>query len=154
MNQRAQAEKFRYIPYIPSSATTVTPEEYSMLYRKTKRKWRFKPKSSAPLIAWAVVLFILGKIVLFPLGEGIYNYILKTHELNALQKEYKNLDQQMATMTKNRDYMLTPAYILERAHQIGMVKANETQMVVVDGASDDEISKLTAQRGKKVEIGD
>jgi hypothetical protein len=151
MNQRAQVEYYQHTTQLTNM---VTPEEYSLLYQKTKRKWRFKPKSMAPLIAWGVALFILGRIILFPLGEGIVNFISKTHELNSLQMEYKNLDRQLVSMTKNRDYMLTPAYILERGHEIGMVKANEAQMVVVNNVSDEEISKLIAQRKKKVEIGD
>jgi hypothetical protein len=151
MNQWAQAENYRH----PSRlTTTVTPEEYSLLYRKIKRKWRFKPKSAAPLITWAIALFILGRLVVFPLGEGIINYISKTNELNALKTEYKDLSNQKLSMIKHRKEMLTPEYILEQGRQIGLVQANEGQTVAAGGATNAVISKPLAQQKKKVEIGD
>lgn len=107
-----------------------------------------------PLLVWALIIFVVFKILLFPLAEGVIRYTAKTKELNDLKQQYQALNRQVVTMTKARNYMMTPAYIEERGHQIGMVKANETQMVVIDAGKDEDISALIAARRKPVEIGD
>ncbi len=151
MKQKTYAEYYR-----PEIRTTqgIAGGEYPLLPKKTRVRWRFKPKSALPLFVWGMVFFIIGKILVFPLAEGVVRYTAKTKELNALKQEYQALNRQLLTMNKARNYMLTPAYIEERGHQIGMVKANETQMLVIDAADDEDISALTAVRKKPVEIGD
>jgi len=151
MKQRTYAEYYR--PEIRMTQG-VTMEEYCLLHKKKKVRWRFKPKSAMPLFVWALLIFVVFKILLFPLAEGIIRYTAKTKELNDLKQEYQALNRQVVTMTKARNYMMTPAYIEERGHQIGMVKANETQMVVIDAGKDEDISALIAARRKPVEIGD
>lgn len=151
MKQRAYAEYYQPdIRMVPG----VTTEEYCLLHKKAKVKWRFKPKSAWPMLTWGLVIFAVFKVLLFPLAEGVFRYSAKTKELNVLKQEYQTLSSQLATMNKARNYMMTPAYIEERGHQIGMVKANETQMVVIDAAEDEDIAALIAARKKPVEIGD
>lgn len=151
MNQKAYTDYYQ--PEIRMTQG-VTLDEYSLLHKKKKIRWRFKPKSAWPFFTWLLVVFVLLKVLLMPLAEGVYRYTVKTKELNALKQEYQTLSSQLVTMNKARNYMMTPAYIEERGHQIGMVKANETQMVVIDAAEDEDISALIAARKKPVEIGD
>lgn len=153
MNQRAYShpyvEGYRYSTNVSAG---LTQEEYRLLHPKTKVRWRFKPKSIWQLLVWGLVLFVFIKVLIWPLTEGIVNYVSKTNELNALKANYQKLDKQMLTMTKARDYMLTPAYIEEKGHEIGMVKNNEAQMVVVE-ATDEYNLNMLPKRKKKVEIG-
>lgn len=116
-----------------------------------KRKWRFKPRSIGPFLAWGFVLFLSAKILLIPLVEGIYSYVVKTQEVNELRNQYQSMRRKIAEMRKQRDYMKTPAYIEVRGHQIGLIKSNESKMVVVDSPAGTEVKKRPK---KQVEIGD
>jgi hypothetical protein len=110
----------------------ITPEEYRVLHPKRKIKWRFKPRSFWIFFTWGVALFLVCRIVLFPFIEGISNYFSKEKELSRLQTKYAEMNRQMISLEKTRSHMRNPSYILERGHQIGMIKPNESQYVVVD----------------------
>lgn len=114
-----------------------------------KRKWQFKPRSIGPFLAWGFVLFLSAKILLIPLVEGIYNYVVKTQEVNQLKVQHQIINRKIAEMKKQRDYMKTPAYIELRGHQIGLIKSNESKMVVVDSPEGTEVKKRPK---KQVEI--
>ena len=116
-----------------------------------KRKWQFRPRSIRPLLAWGFVLFVGAKLLVIPLAEGVYGYVVKTQEVRDLRNQYKVMKRKIADMSKLRDYMKTPAYIEERGHQIGLIKSNESKMVVMDAAGGAEIKKKSK---KQVEIGD
>lgn len=148
MNQRAYVDDYRY----SGGISGISQEEYRLLHPKTKVRWRFRPKSFWPLILLGLTIFILIKLLLLPLTEGVFNYVSKTNELAELKAKYQSLDKQMTSMGKTRDYMLTPAFIEEKGHQIGMVKNNETQMMVVESPNDYNLNMLP-KRKKKVEIG-
>ncbi len=98
-----------------------------------KRKWRFKPRSAWPFIMWGLTLFFGLKVVVLPLIEGVYNYLSKTNEIKQLQTQYLSMQKDNTDMQKKRDYMLTPSYIEEKAHEMGLVKPDESQMVVIEG---------------------
>jgi cell division protein FtsB len=110
----------------------ITPEEYRVLHPRRKVKWRFKPRSFWTFFTWGLALFLVCRIVLFPFIEGICNYLSKDRELSKLRVKYAEMNRQMASLKKNRAYMQQPSYILERGHQIGMIKPNEAQYVVVE----------------------
>jgi hypothetical protein len=114
-----------------------------------KRKWQFKPRSIGPFLAWGFVLFLSAKILLIPLVEGIYSYVVKTQEINELKVQHRSMYRKIAEMKKQRDYMKTPAYIEIRGHQIGLIKSNESKMVVVDSPEGTEVKKRPK---KQVEI--
>lgn len=116
-----------------------------------KRKWQFKPRSIKPIIAWGVVLFLGVKILLIPLADGVYGYVVQTREVQDLKVQYRDLQQKIAAMAKQRDYMRTPGYIEERGHQIGLIKSNEAKMVVMDSSGE---SQAVEKPKKQVEIGD
>jgi hypothetical protein len=100
--------------------------------RLKKVKWRFKPRPFGTLLAWGLMLFIAGRIVVVPFVEGVCQYCFKTQELAKLQQRSQILNKQLATLKKTRNYMQTDAYVEEKGHQIGMIKQNESQMVVVN----------------------
>jgi cell division protein FtsB len=101
---------------------------------------------------WGVALFIGFKITVLPLVEGVYNYIASANEISQLKTQYTTMQKQIDAMRKKRDYMKTPSYVEERAHEIGLVKPEESQMVVMEGVSDGtKIIKKNAR--KNVEIG-
>lgn len=110
----------------------ITPEEYRVLHPKRKIKWRFKPRSLWIFFTWGVALFLICRIVLFPFIEGISNYFSTEKELGELETKYAEMNRQMVLLEKTRTHMRNPSYILERGHQIGMIKPNEAQYVVVD----------------------
>lgn len=114
-----------------------------------KRKWQFKPRSIGPFLAWGFVLFLSAKILLIPLAEGVYSYIVKTQEIKELKVQHQNMRRKIATMKKQRDYMKTSAYIEVRGHQIGLIKSNESKMMVVDSPGGAEVKKRPK---KQVEI--
>jgi hypothetical protein len=114
-----------------------------------KRKWHFKPRSIGPFLAWGFLLFLSAKILLIPLVEGIYSYVVKTQEVNDLKAQHQAIRYKIAEMKKQRDYMKTPAYIEIRGHQIGLIKSNESKMVVVDSPGGTEVKKRPK---KQVEI--
>ncbi|HOJ78347.1 MAG TPA: hypothetical protein PLZ08_10950 [Bacillota bacterium] len=133
------------------------PKTNPTLTQKRKVKWRFKPKSFWPFFLWGLLLFAFCKIVLIPLTEGLYNYFTKTNEIQALQAKYHSLERQLETMNRTRDYMLTSAYVEERGHQIGMVRPNETQMLVVESETNDALQNtqiIPRRRNRSIEIGD
>jgi cell division protein FtsB len=116
------------------------------------KKWHFKPRSIWPFVMWGVALFIGFKITVLPLVEGVYNYIASANEISQLKTQYTTMQKQIDAMRKKRDYMKTPSYVEERAHEIGLVKPEESQMVVMEGVSDGtKIIKKNAR--KNVEIG-
>lgn len=117
-----------------------------------KKKWRFKPRSLRPFFFWGLALFIGFKITVLPLCEGIYGYFVNNKELRQLKAEYHAMQKQLDRMKKKRDYMRTPAYVEERAHEIGLVKPEEAQMVVMEGASPGAV--IVKPKKKAVEIGD
>ena len=125
---------------------SVPPREITL-----KRKWQFKPRSIKPIIAWGVVLFLGVKILLIPLADGVYGYVVQTREVQDLKVQYRDLQQKIAAMAKQRDYMRTPGYIEERGHQIGLIKSNEAKMVVMDSSGE---SQAVEKPKKQVEIGD
>lgn len=92
-----------------------------------------------------------AKILLIPLVEGIYGYVVKTQEVNELRAQHQTMRHKIAEMKKQRDYMKTPAYIELRGHQIGLIKSNESKMVVVDSPPGTEVKKRPK---KQVEIRD
>jgi hypothetical protein len=110
----------------------ITPEEYRVLHTKKRMKWRFKPRSFWTFFTWGVALFLVCRIILFPFIEGLSNYFSKDRELGELRMKYAEMNREMVSLQKNRAYMQTPSYIAERGHQIGLIKTNEAQMVVVD----------------------
>lgn len=116
-----------------------------------QQKWQFKPRSLWPFLAWGFILFLGARILVFPLAEAVYGYVVKTQELNDLKSLYASTQLKVAKMSKTRDFMKTPAYIEERGHQIGLIKSNESKMVVVDSPNGTDVKK---RLGKKVEIGD
>ena len=116
-----------------------------------RRKWHFKPRSIGPFLAWGFVLFISAKILLIPLVEGIYSYVAKTQEVNDLKAQHLSMRHKIEEMKKQRDYMKTAAYIEVRGHQIGLIKSNESKMVVVDSPAGTEVKKRPK---KQVEIRD
>lgn len=97
------------------------------------------------------MLFLSAKIVLIPLVEGVYNYVVKTQEVKELKIQHQNMRRKIAEMKKQRDYMKTPAYIEVRGHQIGLIKSNESKMMVVDSPGGAELQKRPR---KQVEIRD
>ncbi|HEX7712834.1 MAG TPA: septum formation initiator family protein [Bacillota bacterium] len=129
-------------PYEVTSAVEV---------RSDVKRWRFKPHSIGPYFLWGIVLFLGIRLLIVPLAEGVYDYITKTQELNNMRLQYQETQKQIAQLEKTRDFMKTPAYIEERAHQIGLIKSNESQMVVVDSPPG---TVVKTQPRKKVEIGD
>jgi hypothetical protein len=116
-----------------------------------KRRWQFKPRSVGPFLVWGFMLFLSAKIVLIPLVEGVYNYVVKTQEVKELKIQHQNMRRKIAEMKKQRDYMKTPAYIEVRGHQIGLIKSNESKMMVVDSPGGAELQKRPR---KQVEIRD
>ena len=148
MNQRAYMDDYKY----SGGVFGISQEEYRLLHPRTKVRWRFKPKSIWPLLFLGLALFIFIKLLVVPLTEGIFNCVSKTNELNELKAKYQTLNQQYVSMRKTRDYMLTPAFIEEKGHQIGMVKANEAQMMVVESPNEYSLNMIP-KRKKKVEIG-
>lgn len=110
----------------------ITLEEGRLLRAHKRVRWRFKPRSVWNLFTWAVVLFLVCRIVIFPFIEGVTNYLLKTKELTELKLRYKDQNKQLTALKKTRDYMQTHAYVEERGHQMGMVKPNESRIEVVD----------------------
>ena len=116
------------------------------------KKWHFKPRSIWPFVMWGFALFIGFKITVLPLIEGVYNYVASVSEINQLKTQYTTMQKQLSAMKKKRDYMKTPSYVEERAHEIGLVKPEESQMVVMDGVPDG--TKIIKKSPKKnVEIG-
>lgn len=96
-------------------------------------------------------MFLGVRLIFLPLAEGIYNYSIKTGELNELKSQKQNLGRQLVALTDKRDYMKTTAYIEERAHQIGFIKANEAQVMVID-TQGNPINKERPRR--QIEVND
>lgn len=130
------------------------PSKQTVNQIKPKIRWRFRPKSLWPLLSWFLLILVVFKTVLFPLVEGVYKYISRSRYLEVLNQEYLALNTEFDTLTKNRDYMLTSAYVEERGHQIGMIKADEMQMVIVDELEEGSFAPYIHPRNRKIEIGD
>ncbi len=107
--------------------------------KKVSKKWHFRPRSIWPFVLWGLVLFAGLKITIIPLVEGIYYYIASTSEIHQLKSQYTTMQKQLGAIRKKRDYMKTLSYVEERAHEIGLVKSEESQMVVAEGLPDDEL---------------
>jgi hypothetical protein len=125
----------------------IGPEECRLLHSQKKIKWRFKPRSAGTLFVWGLMIFIIGRMTLLPLLDGICNYFTKTKELAELQRRYQAQRQQMVVLEKTQNYMRTTAYVEEKGHQIGMIKPNESQMVVVDSTG----AALKTERSSKAQ---
>ncbi len=108
--------------------------------KKANKKWHFRPRSIWPFVMWGLALFAGLKITVIPLVEGVYYYIASTSEIHQLKNQYATMQKQLGAIRKKRDYMKTPSYVEERAHEIGLVKSEESQMIVAEGAYDDESS--------------
>jgi hypothetical protein len=129
------------------------PEVRHFKPAKVRNRWRFKPRSVGPFIIWGITLFLVFKIVLLPLTEGVFNYFSKTVEVNDLKTQYQNMKKELGSMKKVFNHMKTSAYVEERGHQIGLIKPNESQMVVIDPPGEGAESE-TGKPPKKIEIGD
>jgi hypothetical protein len=116
------------------------------------KKWRFKPRSIWPFVMWGLALFAGLKITIIPLVEGVYNYVESTNEIHQLKSQYATMQKQFGEIQKKRDYMKTPSYVEERAHEIGLVKPDESQMVVMEGVANGTLLTKKSVK-KKVEIG-
>ncbi len=147
MIQSTSARKYATPVYESNRVPVRRPE----LQIELKRRWQFKPRSIVPFLVWGFVIFLGARLLIIPLIEGVYNYVVKTQEVGELKGQYAVMKQRITEMTKARDYMKTPAYIEERGHQIGLIKSNESKMVVVDSPGGMEIKAKTR---KNVEIGD
>ncbi|HYH01979.1 MAG TPA: septum formation initiator family protein, partial [Bacillota bacterium] len=128
----------------------ITPEEYRVLHSKKRIRWRFKPRSIWTLFTWGLALFLVCRILVFPFVEGVSNYFSKSSELSRLQQRYKDMHQQLVSLKKNHAYMQTNAYVEERGHQIGMIKPNESRMVVADSPL--TVTAPNLQKKNKAEI--
>ncbi|MCL6589594.1 MAG: septum formation initiator family protein [Firmicutes bacterium] len=126
MNEPAYARKLEYMPIREASPQKPIPKTIAI------KRWQFKPHSFWPFLTWGFAAFLGVRLIFLPLAEGIYNYTVKTRELNELKIQKQDLEQKLAALTNRRDYMKTTAYIEERAHQIGFIKANEAQVMVID----------------------
>lgn len=131
----------------------VDREEYRKKPVKVKSRWRFRPRSIGPFITWGVALFLMAKIVFIPLTEGVYKYFAKSGEIKELKSQYQTLKKQLGTMRKLFNHMNTNAYIEERGHQIGLIKPNEEQMIVVEPSADGTVIDKRPPK-RNVEIGD
>ncbi|HBE81097.1 MAG TPA: hypothetical protein DDW65_25405 [Firmicutes bacterium] len=120
--------------------------------KTVSKQWRFRPRSFWPFVMWGLALFVGFKITVLPLIEGVYNYVAATNEINQLKREYITMNRQLGDMRKKRDYMKQPAYVEERAHEIGLVKPEESQMMVVEGVTDGT-ALANKNKVKQVEIG-
>ncbi|HBF39490.1 MAG TPA: hypothetical protein DDW50_19495, partial [Firmicutes bacterium] len=94
--------------------------------KKVTQKWRFRPRSIWPFVMWGFVLFAGLKITVIPLIEGIYYYVASTSEIHQLKNQYSTMQKQLGAIRKKCDYMKTPSYVEERAHEIGLVKSEES----------------------------
>ena len=88
----------------------------------------------------------------YSMAEGVYNYFAKTFEVNDLKDQYHAMEKQLNMMEKNLAYMKTDSYVEERSHEMGYVKPNEAQMVMVQPSNDGQ--KYQPKQKKRVEIGD
>ncbi len=102
--------------------------------KKVNKKWHFRPRSIWPFVMWGLALFAGLKITVIPLVEGVYYYIASTSEIHQLKNQYGTMQKQLVAIRKKRDYMKTPSYVEEKAHEIGLVKSEESQMIVAEGA--------------------
>ena len=96
-----------------------------------RRRFRFRPRSWWPLLSWGLLLFVSFRIVLFPLAEGVYSFVLKSQEIYDLKVKHHTLEQQLAQLKQERNKMKTMSYVEERGHQIGLIKPNEEPMLVI-----------------------
>jgi cell division protein FtsB len=131
MMERAYLNGYRTRQAIYRGEGTAAVEQ-GVNRRPPKVKWRFKPRAFGLLVIWGLLFFVVGRIVVVPLIEGVWRYYAKTKELAQLQQRSQALGQQRVALEKTRNYMQTHAYVEEKGHQLGMIKQNETQMVVVD----------------------
>jgi cell division protein FtsB len=147
MNQNLNARQ--YNPRIAAKYQEVIKPPVIQI--QLTRRWQFKPRTIRPFLAWGFALFLTARLLIIPLAEGVYSYVVKTQEIKDFKNQYEMMKQKITEMTKTRDYMKSPAYIEERGHQIGMIKSNESKMVVVDSPDGVEIK---TKPKKRVEIGD
>lgn len=164
--QRANTARLGQRPgSLLNCSTIVTPDEYRLLYavpnqaptlkpkgkgraRSVKRRWRFKPRAFWSIALWGVIVFAGFRILIFPLAEGIYNFGVKNSEIRELQTQYHQMQKEMRTMKKTWNYMKTTAYVEEKAHQIGLIKPNESKVEVVESSSDGQTFKALPRINK------
>jgi hypothetical protein len=144
MMERAYSNGYQ-TQYGSDRAGGLSSEEFRAVRSPKKVKWRFKPRSFWTLVIWGLMLFIAGRIVVVPLFEGVCQYFSKTKELTDLRQRSEMLNKQLVALKKTRNYMQTDAYVEEKGHQIGMIKENESQMIVVNS---NEL-KLKGDRAQK-----
>ena len=98
-------------------------------------KWYFRPRSIWPFVMWGLVLVAGFKITVLPLIEGIFNYAAATGEIVQLRNQHKTMQKDLERMQKKRDYMKTLSYVEERAHELGLVKSGESQILLKEKGS-------------------
>jgi Septum formation initiator. len=96
--------------------------------KKVSTKWHFRPRSVWPFLMWGLVLFAGFKITVIPLIEGICNYVSSTSQIIQLKEQHRAMQKELGEMRKKRDYMKTPSYVEERAHELGLVRSGESQI--------------------------
>lgn len=141
--------QYRKLPYREEG---ITSEEYRVLHSKKRIRWRFKPRSIWTLFTWGLMLFLICRILVFPLVEGVSNYFSKSSELSRLQQRYKDMNKQLVALKKAHAYMQTNEFVEERGHQIGMIKPNESRIVVADSPTTIPESNLSKKNNSKDEI--
>lgn len=104
------------------------------------KKWRFKPRSIWPFVMWGLALFAGFKITVLPLVEGVFNYTTATNEIIQLRHQHSAMQKELNQMYKKRDYMKTPSYVEERAHELGLVKSGESQILLQEKGSAGSLS--------------
>jgi hypothetical protein len=123
-----------------------------MKQRQPKKRLRFRPRSFWPFLTWTLATFIVFRVLISPLMEGVYNYVTKSQEICELKIRHGNIQKQLAQLKLSRDQMKTTEYVEEQGHRIGLIKPDEEPMLVIDSSKDQpgviKISKKT------VEIGD
>jgi hypothetical protein len=115
--------------YIPGKQANVTS------VKTVTKKWRFRPRSIWPFVMWGLALFAGFKITVIPLIEGISNYAMATNEIIQLKNQHSAMQKELNQMLKKRDYMKTPSYVEERAHELGLVKSGESQILLQEKGS-------------------
>jgi hypothetical protein len=115
--------------YIPGKQANITSVKI------VTKKWRFKPRSIWPFVMWGLVLIAGFKITVLPLIEGIFNYAAATGEIIQLKNQHRNMQKDLDRMQKKRDYMKTLSYVEERAHELGMVKSGESQILLKENGT-------------------
>jgi cell division protein FtsB len=133
----------RSVPRLPSVPSTPI---------KTRRRWRFRAHSPLLLVLGILITFALFRLLLWPLVSGVYMYCAKAIEIQSLKAQSMAITEQLKTMRKDLTYMRTDSYVEERGHQLGYIKPNEAQMMVVQPSKDGQ--PYQPKKKKPVQITD